>query len=128
MAMSEEERKAKNKARGKAWHIANKERLVAVRKAYWAANKERIATKRKAQREANKEHFAAIQKKWRDANKEHFAAIEKAWRDANKERVDFLKIRFELKSTHNITNPPEDLINLIIANRKLKRAIREVSK
>ena len=97
MAMSEEEREEKNKARGKAWHIANKERLVAVRKAYWAANKE------------------------------HLAAIEKAWRDANKERVDFYKIRFELKSQYEITNPPEGLVNLIIANRKLKRVIREVS-
>lgn len=119
-------------ARVKIQYEANKEKNKAYAKAYYEANKERDAEKNRARarawRESNKERANARVKKWIKANKERANANTRKWLEANPERASALNVRRELKGRHGITNPPEDLVNLIVANRKLKRAIREVCK
>jgi hypothetical protein len=87
----EEERKAKQRARVKAWQEANKEKIAAQHKARYEAKKEEITAKHKIYRDAKKEQGHARQKAYYAANKEKCAAANKAWRDANKEKYDAAK-------------------------------------
>lgn len=68
------------------------------------------------------------QRSYYKTNKKSILEKNKKYKLSNLDLIDGCAVRGYLKSRFNITNPPEDLINLIVANRKLKRAIHEVSK
>ena len=76
----------------------------------------------------NKDLVNARRRKHRKENHDVIIAKDRQRREASPEMALKSKVRDYLKRERGITNPPEDPINLIVANRKLKRAIREISK
>ena len=118
-APSDEDRKAKQAARSKAYYEANKDVVLARQKAYQQANKEAVATYQKswyaankerrnaaskAYREANKEAESARQRAWYQDNKERAVASRKAYYEANKEALDTWKRGYSLKRKYGITS------------------------
>ena len=89
--MTDEEKKAKQRASSKAWYEANKEKCLAQQKAYKAANKEKCLAQKKAyreaNREANREKAYAYNKAYKEKHKEKIRAQKKAWAAANPEKV-----------------------------------------
>jgi hypothetical protein len=77
----------------------------------------------KAWREANPEKVKERDKAWREANPEKVKERDKAWREANPEKVILNKLKHK-----GITDPPEEMIELIVARRELKRNFKELNK
>jgi hypothetical protein len=72
--------------------------------------------------EERKEKDKARSKAWSEANPEKEKARSKAYREENPERI----ILKELKSK-DITDPPEELIELLVARRELKRNFKKLN-
>jgi len=123
MALSEEERKEKAKARSTAWYEANSEKAKARDKARYEANPEKANARNKAWYEANAEKAKALNKAYREANPEKAKARDKARYEANTEKI----ILQSLKSK-DITDPPEELIELMVARREAKRTLKKMKK
>jgi hypothetical protein len=102
MAMTPEEKKAKDKIRLAAYYQANKERLIAKQKLYSEQNKEKVKKSRKKYYESNKEVFAIKMSEyvaknkikvkerkdaWRKANQEYVNAKNRNWKEKNKDKV-----------------------------------------
>ena len=83
----EEQQKAKQAARAKAWHEANKERNAVRMKAWREANKEKTQAIGKAYREANKTKLRVTKKAYQDANKESISSYSKVYREAHKDEI-----------------------------------------
>ena len=104
------------------YNTKNADRLKAMRKEKYnrEENTKRIAEYRKKYPETVK----AYATKWREVNAEKHAQRSKEWRKSNPE----LAVRTNVASTLRVelqVEPPEDLIDLILAKRKLERAIKE---
>jgi len=67
-------------ARQKAYHDANREKVLAREKARYEANREKVLVRQKAYYEANREKMLAYQKAYRAANREKDLARKKAYR------------------------------------------------
>jgi len=111
-------------AYNKAYHEANREKILAQKKEYREANKEKIAAQDKAYREANKEKIKvykeankekilAQQKAYYDANKEKILAQKKAYREANKEKSMLKNARKRAKKNNIPFNITEDYLKSI---------------
>ena len=87
----EDEAKARQRARNKAWRLANPEYSKAKSKAWKQKNSERDKAKDKARRLANPERFKARDKAYYAANPERVKARKKAWRLANPERWNAIR-------------------------------------
>lgn len=82
-------------------------------------------TKRLAKwREKNREAFRKYAAKWRETNAEQHARYAWEWRQRYPERAARSRAAYELRRSLGV-EPPEDLIDLIVAKRKLDRAIKE---
>jgi hypothetical protein len=107
MALSEEERKERHRAQVKAWREANPEKVKASSKAWSEANREKTALDKKV---------------WNKANREKTALDKKVWNKANPKTVILSKLKEQ-----GITDPPEELIELMVARRELKRNFKELN-
>ena len=83
-------------------------------------------------RKNNRERLRALQKAYRDCDRNAHIARLKKYRDENKnairDRDSVIASSVRDKCRRSGFEPPTQLVNLIVANRKLKRAIREISK
>ncbi len=110
--LSEEERKARKKAREKAYYAAHKDKVKKRNKAWATVNKKKVQVQKKIYRAANKEKISEGIRAWKIeneekvkadagaryiANKEKMNAQSKAWGIENKERASELKRRHNLK-------------------------------
>lgn len=80
--LTEEEKKAKARARTRAWRLENIDRARAACRAWHEANKEYTHS----YRQANKSRISNNNRAWNAANKEYKKQINRAWDAANKER------------------------------------------
>jgi hypothetical protein len=108
MALSEEERKEKDKAR---------------RKAYREANPEKAKAQSKAWREANPEKVKATRKAWSESNSGKLRLARKVWNEANMEKLILSKLKAK-----GITDPPEELIELMVARREANKTLKKMKK
>lgn len=110
----------KLRAQRRAWRAANLEKMRAVDAAYRAANLDKINARLRAARASAPENHRAANAAYRAKNLEKIKAADAAYRAANPET----KVRSHLRLEHRITDPPPELVELIVTLRKLKRALR----
>jgi len=91
---TEEERKAKKKARAAAWYLANKERVCATTTAYQRANPKKVRATKAKYRKDNHEKICAQSAEYRKANAENVRAGIAAWQKNNPEKVKAIKAKW----------------------------------
>ena len=94
--MTEEEKRAKKKAYGKAYREANPDKV----KAYREANPDKIIAQTKAYREANSDKAKARRKAYREANPDKVKARRKAYREANPDKSNAAAAKWRAKKFH----------------------------
>jgi hypothetical protein len=87
VALTEEEKRERKRAYGKAYRQRNPEKERARGKRWRANNPEKVQAKDKAWIAKNYEHKRATEKAWRDKNPERKLAAVYAWRDKNQDRA-----------------------------------------
>ena len=114
--------KAKQPEYAKRYRTKNADRLKVMRKEKYdrEANTKRIAEYRKKYPDSWKNYMS----KWRKENAEAHAKHTQEWREKYPERAERSKLASSLRVELGV-EPPDDLIDLILAKRKLDRAIKE---
>lgn len=93
-------------------------------KKYYHAHKEEANDKAKRYKKENKDKWNAYMDKWRKENAEQHARHTQEWRERYPERAERCKLTSALRVELGV-EPPEDLIDLILAKCMLNRAIKE---
>ena len=81
------DKKANQKARGRAYYEANREKVIERSKQWAAANPERSQESKRRRRAENPEKIAANSKAWKESNPEKVLASAKVYREANPDKV-----------------------------------------
>jgi hypothetical protein len=84
--MTDEERKAKNRERNRAYRAANREKVQERDRARRAANREKERERQRAYRAANREKVQERNRAWHAANPEKGREYMRAWCAANPEK------------------------------------------
>ena len=130
MALSEEELKARNRARHARYVAANPEKMKANQARYRAANPERVKAKNAKYRAANPEKVKASQAKWRAANPEMVKAGNARDHAAHPERVLYHSVKFDLGKGTSLrpSEIPQELIDLKIKQLQMRQVMYEKCK
>lgn len=100
----------KKRALGAKWAAENPERVKAIAAASRAKNKVKKRARAAAYKAANLEKV-----------RQQKRAAAKRYADAHPER----RVAAELKRDNGIADPPEELVELIVTSRRLKRLLKE---
>ena len=93
-------------------------------KKYYAENKEKESARAKLYKVENKDTWNNYMSRWREDNAALHAKHTQEWREKYPERAERCKLASSLRVELGV-EPPDDLIDLILAKRKLDRAIKE---